>query len=92
MDTPQESLLSIASMTEAFSKADFIISQEFRNLSYRLVSYGPCIGFIFDNSVSISNYVHFPLYSGRLLPLACSCWNHDFRNDFANALTLRSRG
>ena len=48
------SLLSIASMIEAFSKANLIISPEFRNLWYRLISRLTRIGFISDNLVSIS--------------------------------------
>ena len=57
------SLLSIASMIEAFLKANLIISPEFRNLWYRLISHVTRIGFISDNLVSISIWwTFFPLF------------------------------
>ena len=57
------SLLSIASVIKAFLKVDLITLQEFRNLSYRLISHPTCAGFILDNLVSILIWwACFPLF------------------------------
>ena len=78
---------------QAFSKADLIISPEFRNFSYRLISHHACIGFIFDNLVSIPIWWTFsPLSRPFVTSFVYHSRNRNFRNDFANALTLRLRG
>ena len=79
-------LLSIALMIEKFSKAidHLIISLEFCNFSYRLISHRACFGFIFDNLVSISIRWTFspicylscvPLLELRFQILFCKCFN-----------------